>query len=65
MGRNLKQRVIAENVETPEQFAFHLARLCDEEQGFHFSPPLSAEGFAPLHITWNDALPRRRPGCAE
>jgi diguanylate cyclase (GGDEF)-like protein/PAS domain S-box-containing protein len=45
MGRNLKQRVIAEGVETHEQFAFLQTQLCDEGQGFHFSHPLSAGDF--------------------
>jgi len=45
MGKNLKLRVIAEGVETHEQLAFLQARHCGEGQGFHFSPPLSAEAF--------------------
>jgi len=48
MGKNLKQRVIAEGVETHEQLAFLRARQCDEGQGFHFSHPLPAEDFAQL-----------------
>jgi diguanylate cyclase (GGDEF)-like protein/PAS domain S-box-containing protein len=48
MGKNLKQRVIAEGVETHEQLEFLQARNCDEGQGFHFSHPLSAEDFARL-----------------
>ncbi|HWR20559.1 MAG TPA: EAL domain-containing protein, partial [Verrucomicrobiae bacterium] len=48
MGKNLKQRVIAEGVETHEQFAFLQARRCEEGQGFHFSHPLCAEDFTPL-----------------
>ena len=55
MGKNLKQRVIAEGVETHEQLAFLQARHCDEGQGFHFSHPVSAERFARLLETWNDA----------
>jgi diguanylate cyclase (GGDEF)-like protein len=55
MGKNLKQRVIAEGVETHEQLAFLQARHCDEGQGFHFSRPVSAERFASLLETWNDA----------
>ncbi|MHB1186347.1 putative bifunctional diguanylate cyclase/phosphodiesterase [Thiobacillus sp.] len=56
MGRNLKQRVIAEGVETTEQLEFLQARNCDEGQGFHFSHPVSAEDFARLLDTGNDAL---------
>jgi EAL domain-containing protein (putative c-di-GMP-specific phosphodiesterase class I) len=50
MGRNLKQRVIAEGVETPEQLAFLRARQCDAGQGSLFSPPLPAEEFARLLV---------------
>jgi diguanylate cyclase (GGDEF)-like protein/PAS domain S-box-containing protein len=53
MGRNLKQRVIAEGVETQEQLEFLQARHCDEGQGFHFSHPVSAEDFARLLDTGN------------
>jgi diguanylate cyclase (GGDEF)-like protein/PAS domain S-box-containing protein len=48
MGRSLKQRVIAEGVETPEQLAFLQAQHCEEGQGFHFSRPLVADQFAAL-----------------
>ncbi len=43
MGKSLKQRVIAEGVETPEQYAFLLAQHCDEGQGFYFCRPMVAE----------------------
>ncbi|NTV95610.1 MAG: EAL domain-containing protein [Thiobacillus sp.] len=46
MALNLKQRVIAEGIETGEQLAFLRALQCDEGQGFHFSYPLSAPDFA-------------------
>jgi EAL domain-containing protein (putative c-di-GMP-specific phosphodiesterase class I) len=48
MGRSLKQRVIAEGVETGEQLAFLRAHHCEEGQGFHFSRPLPASQFAAL-----------------
>jgi diguanylate cyclase (GGDEF)-like protein/PAS domain S-box-containing protein len=48
MGRSLKQRVIAEGVETGEQLAFLQAQHCEEGQGFHFSRPLPADQFATL-----------------
>ncbi len=51
MGRNLKQRVIAEGVETHEQLAFLRTQHCDEGQGFQFSHPLPAEDFASLLVS--------------
>lgn len=42
MGRNLKQRVIAEGIETYAQLAFLQARHCAEGQGYLFSRPLPA-----------------------
>ena len=53
MGKNLKQRVIAEGVETQAQLALLQARHCDEGQGYHFSHPVSAEDFALLLDTGN------------
>ncbi|HYH05500.1 MAG TPA: EAL domain-containing protein [Thermoanaerobaculia bacterium] len=43
MARNLRLRVIAEGVETAEQFAFLRSRDCDEAQGFYFSRPVTAD----------------------
>jgi EAL domain-containing protein (putative c-di-GMP-specific phosphodiesterase class I) len=48
MGKNLKQRVIAEGIETPEQLAFLQAQHCAEGQGYLFSRPLAAAQFAHL-----------------
>jgi diguanylate cyclase (GGDEF)-like protein/PAS domain S-box-containing protein len=48
MGKNLKQRVIAEGIETPEQLAFLQAQHCAEGQGYFFSRPLAAAQFAQL-----------------
>jgi len=48
MGKNLKQRVIAEGIETQEQLAFLQAQHCAEGQGFLFSRPLDAAQFAHL-----------------
>jgi EAL domain-containing protein (putative c-di-GMP-specific phosphodiesterase class I) len=46
MGKSLKQRVIAEGVETQEQLAFLRAQHCAEGQGNYFSEPMTAEEFA-------------------
>jgi len=43
MARNLGLRVVAEGVETIEQYAFLQNRRCDEAQGFFFSHPVDAE----------------------
>jgi diguanylate cyclase len=48
MGKNLKQRVIAEGIETQEQLAFLQAQHCVEGQGYLFSRPLAAAQFAHL-----------------
>ncbi len=48
LGKNLKQRVIAEGVETPEQLAFLRDQACEEGQGFHFSHAVPAAAFAQL-----------------
>jgi EAL domain-containing protein (putative c-di-GMP-specific phosphodiesterase class I) len=46
MGRSLRQRVIAEGVETREQLAFLKTHSCDEGQGYYFGRPVGAEEFA-------------------
>ena len=48
MGKSLKQRVVAEGVETPEQYAFLRAQNCDEGQGYFFGRPMPAEALATL-----------------
>jgi EAL domain-containing protein (putative c-di-GMP-specific phosphodiesterase class I) len=48
MAASLGQRVVAEGVEDQTQLNFLRARLCDEGQGFLFSHPLPAAGFAAL-----------------
>ncbi|MFD2043928.1 EAL domain-containing protein [Ornithinibacillus salinisoli] len=42
MSHSLNMKVIAEGVETMEQFAFLSQERCDEMQGFYFSKPLPA-----------------------
>jgi diguanylate cyclase (GGDEF)-like protein/PAS domain S-box-containing protein len=48
LGKNLKQRVIAEGIETQAQLAFLQARHCAEGQGYLFSRPLPAAELAHL-----------------
>jgi diguanylate cyclase len=48
VGRSLRQRVIAEGVETREQLAFLQHQLCPEAQGYYFSRPVSEDQFAQL-----------------
>jgi hypothetical protein len=40
MGHSLNLQVIAEGVETAPQLAYLRRHLCDQIQGFYFSPPL-------------------------
>jgi diguanylate cyclase (GGDEF)-like protein/PAS domain S-box-containing protein len=48
MGKSLKQRIIAEGVETSEQLEFLRGQGCEEGQGYYFSRPLVAERVANL-----------------
>jgi diguanylate cyclase (GGDEF)-like protein/PAS domain S-box-containing protein len=48
MAMGLKQRVIAEGVETTGELAFLQAHGCDEGQGYYFSRPAAARQFASL-----------------
>lgn len=43
LGHRLKLRVIAEGVETPQQFVFLRDNGCDEMQGYYFSKPVAAD----------------------
>lgn len=45
MGTSLRQRVIAEGVETQEQLLFLNAHHCNEGQGHFFSAPMPADEF--------------------
>ncbi len=48
MAHSLHLKVVAEGVETQEQFDFLLERGCDAMQGYFFSKPLPAEEILPL-----------------
>jgi diguanylate cyclase (GGDEF)-like protein/PAS domain S-box-containing protein len=48
MGKSLGCRVVAEGVETVQQFSYLRHERCDEGQGYHFSPPIDAASFGRL-----------------
>ena len=56
MGRNLKQQVVAEGVESLKQLMMLKAQRCETGQGFQFSHPLSAEAFEYLLAHQKDSL---------
>jgi EAL domain-containing protein (putative c-di-GMP-specific phosphodiesterase class I) len=45
MGKQLRQEIVAEGVETPAQMAFLRDLGCDQLQGYLFSPPISSDAF--------------------
>jgi len=48
LAHSLRLKVVAEGVETPEQLHSLKSMGCDQYQGFHFSPPLSATDIGAL-----------------
>ena len=50
MSHSMRLRVVAEGVETNEQFTALKMLGCDEYQGFHFSAALSVEEFEAQHF---------------
>jgi diguanylate cyclase len=48
IGKSLRQRVIAEGVETREQLDFLQTQGCGEGQGYYFSRPVVAKEFTDL-----------------
>jgi len=48
MSHRLNLQVVAEGVETAGQLELLRERHCDMVQGFHFSPPVTADAFARL-----------------
>ena len=60
IARSLRLRVIAEGVETAEQFTFLRGKECDEAQGFYFSHPVAPEEITRA-ITERRVFVRREP----
>jgi len=50
MGMNLKQRVVAEGIETQRQLDFLKTHRCAEGQGYFFGRPMAADQFSNLLI---------------
>ncbi|OGT95769.1 MAG: diguanylate cyclase [Geobacteraceae bacterium GWB2_52_12] len=53
MGKSLKQRVVAEGIETRKQFTFLQSHRCTEGQGYYFGRPVAARKFAKLLVRSN------------
>jgi EAL domain-containing protein (putative c-di-GMP-specific phosphodiesterase class I) len=64
IGRSLKQRVIAEGVETRAQLKFLQLHGCGEGEGYYFSPPVVAgqarKLFEGRHTSTGGPLARKR-----
>jgi EAL domain-containing protein (putative c-di-GMP-specific phosphodiesterase class I) len=52
LAHSLRLKVVAEGVETQEQWMFLRSLGCDRYQGFQFSPPLPAAQFVDLVRDW-------------
>ena len=63
LGTSLGLQVIAEGVETEEQRRFLQAHGCHAWQGYLLSPPVSAERFATLPLTYGPHTPAPMPEC--
>ncbi|MEW6314423.1 MAG: EAL domain-containing protein [Pseudomonadota bacterium] len=60
MAHNLKMRVIAEGVETPEQLDFLQNHHIDAAQGYYFSKPVDADSFYQLLLAQQDKTAQLR-----
>ncbi|MCG8642608.1 MAG: EAL domain-containing protein, partial [Desulfobacterales bacterium] len=50
MGHSLGKKIVAEGIETEEQYRFLKGLNCDEGQGYYFSRPVPSEEFAKLLV---------------
>jgi diguanylate cyclase (GGDEF)-like protein len=65
MGKSLRQRVVAEGIETQQQLAFLQSHRCVEGQGFFFSHPVAPEELATLLATGRHQQPIRFQGNSD
>ena len=65
MAESLNLQVIAEGVETEDQFSFLRSHQCDKAQGFLFSRPLPPEELTKLLQNGRDILPHPLPHAIE
>ncbi|WP_274364929.1 putative bifunctional diguanylate cyclase/phosphodiesterase [Paenibacillus thermotolerans] len=59
MAHHLKQKVIAEGVETEQQLGFLRQYECDEIQGYLMSPPVPVEKIKEFLLSWKEAAVSR------
>ena len=52
IAKNLGIKVLAEGVETEEQFDYLRKRKCDEIQGFYFYKPMSVDEIKAIIAGW-------------
>ena len=48
MGKQVRQEIVAEGVETLEQMRFLRDLGCDQLQGYLFSPPVTPDAFVAM-----------------
>jgi len=54
VGKTLSLTVVAEGVETQDQWDYLRNHICDEMQGFYFSKPVTPDRFGDLLLTHNN-----------